>query len=224
MTDNITFNDKSYPVLEINVPTYGMRTISVESLENALIKNDGFVNDEAKHIDENIFFYVPDRIFNKYTPEQLSTYVDINISIPDEHPYNAEGEWVNSDDMQRCRMLIPGIYELIEANEDNKIDSDEPKFVISESKVIDIDNHMTDGKYDDETISIIKSYYGTVENFENNYPDQTSREQVLAEMIYEQTSCLFYDYGIFDEATTQKILDFYCENNKLPNEEEIKNL
>lgn len=61
----IKYNGKEYPSRTIEVPGFGERTISVESLEDALLDADSlYVSDEAQVIDEKIFFYVPDDVID----------------------------------------------------------------------------------------------------------------------------------------------------------------
>ena len=128
--------------------------------------------------------------------------------------YPVKGEWINTDDMQRCRMIKPGIYELIEANEARG-----PiygRYAISSPMIVDISDYKTADGYTKEAVSIIKSYHsGGVEEFKNSYSKESDRDQVLAEMIYESTSQL-YDYpDIYPEETAEKILDYYCRTGKM---------
>ncbi len=61
----IGFDGKEYPTKQLNIPDFGKRLVSVESLEKSLMDAEGFyVSDEALAIDEKIFFYVPDDIIN----------------------------------------------------------------------------------------------------------------------------------------------------------------
>ncbi|HAZ95719.1 MAG TPA: hypothetical protein DCW73_00345 [Treponema sp.] len=52
--------------------------ISTENFEKLLLKNGSFVSDEAKHIDEQIFCYVPNDIFNS-SEEQICDFIRKNI-------------------------------------------------------------------------------------------------------------------------------------------------
>lgn len=63
--DTMTYKGKMYPVKEYHIKGFGDRLISVESFENALIKDGDYVDDEARAIDEQIFYFVPDRQWNK---------------------------------------------------------------------------------------------------------------------------------------------------------------
>ena len=62
----IKFNGKEYSAKQLNIPDFGERLVSVESLEQSLHNAEGFyVSDEAQVIDEKILFYVPDDIINE---------------------------------------------------------------------------------------------------------------------------------------------------------------
>lgn len=55
------YKGKVYPVYEVEIPGWGIQLVSVESLENALLTQDyEYVDDKARYIDEQIFFYVGD--------------------------------------------------------------------------------------------------------------------------------------------------------------------
>ncbi len=61
----IKFQGKKYPLRMVEIPGFGERAISVESLEDALLNADSlYVSDEAQVIDEKIFFYVPDDVID----------------------------------------------------------------------------------------------------------------------------------------------------------------
>lgn len=62
--NNIVFQGKKYPTTIVNMP-FGKRLISTDCLNNVLMNNDGsYVSDEARIIDENIFYFVEDEIFH----------------------------------------------------------------------------------------------------------------------------------------------------------------
>ena len=61
----IKFNGREYPTKLLNIPGFGEKLVSIEGLEKTLFDAEGFyVSDEARVIDEKIFFYVPDNIIN----------------------------------------------------------------------------------------------------------------------------------------------------------------
>jgi len=60
----IEFQGKDYPLVLVNLP-FGEMLISTVSLNNVLMNNDGsYVSDEARTIDENIFYFVEDNILH----------------------------------------------------------------------------------------------------------------------------------------------------------------
>ena len=71
------YKGKSYPAEWIYVEGFGEELVSVESLEEALMPNDMYADEEARWLDEQIFFYVPDE---EWETEDLcklvSKYVD----------------------------------------------------------------------------------------------------------------------------------------------------
>lgn len=113
-------------------------------------------------------------------------------------------EWIHTDDMQRCRMVEKGVFELIEANE-----ADEDQFIISEPMTIDLKDWMDGEGYSKEAKSIIRSYYSDWMDWVR-VPD-TCKPQYLAEMIYECTSQFWPDSELYSEEEAMNILDRYCE-------------
>ena len=62
--DKATFKGIEYPIRTVDIPGYGQRRVSKRSLEKVLLtKDDCWVNKEAEEIDNSIFFYVPDQMF-----------------------------------------------------------------------------------------------------------------------------------------------------------------
>jgi hypothetical protein len=56
--DKIRFQGNDYPVTVVDMP-FGKRMISTESLNDVLMCDDGsYVSDEARMIDECIFYFV----------------------------------------------------------------------------------------------------------------------------------------------------------------------
>jgi hypothetical protein len=62
MANTICFRGKTYPAREIEIPDYGAVLISTSSLNDALMNDDhsDFVSDEARTIDEQIYYFVED--------------------------------------------------------------------------------------------------------------------------------------------------------------------
>ncbi|WP_303841853.1 hypothetical protein [Selenomonas ruminantium] len=62
------FNGEDYPtrLIALDMPEIsGQRLISVDSLDVALMTKDGcYVSEEARDIDEEVFFYVPDKMID----------------------------------------------------------------------------------------------------------------------------------------------------------------
>lgn len=62
------FNGEDYPtrLIALDMPEIsGQQLISVDSLDVALMTKDGcYVSEEARAIDEEVFFYVPDKIID----------------------------------------------------------------------------------------------------------------------------------------------------------------
>ena len=72
----IKFNGKEYPTKLLNIPDFGEKLVSVESLEETLFDAEGFyVSDEAQVIDEKIFFYVPDDVIH-HDKESLIEFIE----------------------------------------------------------------------------------------------------------------------------------------------------
>ena len=77
----IEFDGKEYPTKLLNIPGFGERLVSVESLEKSLMDAEGFyASDEALAIDEKIFFYVPDDVIN----EDEKSLVDFIMEVMNE--------------------------------------------------------------------------------------------------------------------------------------------
>ncbi len=57
--NTITFNGKSFPIREIELPNYGNVLIGITEL-NSLLINDkgGYASAEAKEIDKQIYYFV----------------------------------------------------------------------------------------------------------------------------------------------------------------------
>ena len=62
------FNGEDYPtrLIALDIPEIsGQQLISVDSLDVALMTKDGcYVSEEARAIDEEVFFYVPDKMID----------------------------------------------------------------------------------------------------------------------------------------------------------------
>ena len=130
--------------------------------------------------------------------------------------YDLPSEWIQTDDMQYCKKIDELKYELIEANE---VDG---KYIISEPMIIDLNEYLlseSEERYPiPEAVSIIESYYKTVDRFIEEVPDKDTRYQYLAEMIYESTSqflpdCNYQRLLTGDEA--EEIMREYCKSGEI---------
>lgn len=117
-------------------------------------------------------------------------------------------DWIKTDDFQYCRKIEENKYKIIEAN------YCDGKYAINEGKIINLKDWIRDGSYTKECASIISSYYSDIKEFENSCGDIDARKQILAEMIYESTSCLYYDYPLVSEDDAEKILEHYIETGE----------
>ena len=77
MLDFIIFEEGTYPVRYVAIEgRESALMISTEDLEAVLINEDGgYTSPEARLIDENIFFYVPERIAMDCSDEEVAEFV-----------------------------------------------------------------------------------------------------------------------------------------------------
>lgn len=69
----IKFNGKEFPSVIVNLP-FGERRISSIKLNESLMNNEGeYVSDEARLIDENIFYFVEDKVLSFRENEIINT-------------------------------------------------------------------------------------------------------------------------------------------------------
>ena len=73
--DYVVFKNKTYPVVELNIKI-GTINVSVDSLSDVLCPDGNWENatDEARAIDNDIYFYVPDELINE-SIEVLTEFV-----------------------------------------------------------------------------------------------------------------------------------------------------
>lgn len=125
------------------------------------------------------------------------------------------GAWIQTDDMQYCRKLDEYRYELIEAN------SVDGQYIVSDPEVVDLREYFDEnGAYTKECKSYIGSYYSSVGEFEGSYTNSEDRMQVLAEIIYEQTSVLNFDLPPLSEEDATAVMEQYMETGVLDTEQE----
>ena len=77
MLDFIVFAENMYPTRKVAIEGYESELmISTENLEAVLINEDGgYTSPEARLIDEQIFFYVPERIAMDCSDEEVTEFV-----------------------------------------------------------------------------------------------------------------------------------------------------
>jgi hypothetical protein len=76
------FNGKLFPVRLLTPVIDGKKTlclVGAESFSKTLLPNGNYANDQARAIDEQISFYVPDDIINK-GKEKITKFVEANFS------------------------------------------------------------------------------------------------------------------------------------------------
>ena len=129
----------------------------------------------------------------------------INNSVDDAYEELLERHgWIKTDDTKYLKKLRAGVYKLVQSTE-----LPDGNYKVCKNTIV-IANWMdSDGLYDADCRSILKSYYGSLEEFEQAYPDTEHREQVLAEMLFESTC----DYDseetetVNDKLKAQKVID-----------------
>lgn len=126
--------------------------------------------------------------------------------------------WIKTDDYQYAKEIGNGYYHFFEAR---YIEDD--RYLLCEN-IVDIKDYVDkDGFYTDDCKSIINAYYGNEQDFDNAYTNKEYREQVLAEMIFEETP--YYDCKHYQEVNSAEInLDnvFSCFIHNIPYNESIE--
>lgn len=93
----------------------------------------------------------------------------------------AASRWQQTDERQYVRKISDGLYKLVEARHDTD------RYIICMGDVSVKSWIESDGSYSDDCRKIISQYYSSVQNFEESYEDRDMREQVLAEILFEET-------------------------------------
>lgn len=94
------------------------------------------------------------------------------------------GKWIKTDDLQICRKVKDGIYELVEFSEcDNEF------YLVERDKIILVNWKDSDGEWDSDAQNIIKTYYKSLDGMRTCVSPE-DEEQIVAEMIYECESSL----------------------------------
>ena len=93
-------------------------------------------------------------------------------------------KWFKTDDMQICRKVKDGVFELVEFSE-----CDERYYLAEKMTIILKDWKDSNGEWNRDAQSIIKSYYGSLDGM-RKFVRLQDEDQIVAEMIYECTSSL----------------------------------
>ena len=174
-----------------------------------------WTKDDVKGAIEESDYELPEEILNQtiLDMEDMATLNDcqdyewdfINGSIKDAYEeILARRGWIKTDDTQYLKKLRAGVYKLVQSTE-----LPDGNYSVFTNTIV-IANWMdSDGMYDANCRSIMKFYYGSIEKFEDKYPDPEHREQVLAEMLFESTCS--YDSEetetVNDKLKAQKVID-----------------
>ena len=116
-------------------------------------------------------------------------------------------KWFYTDDMQICRKVKDGVFELVEFSE-----CDERYFLSEKMTIILKDWKDSNGEWNRDAQSIIKSYYWSLDGMRELVRPE-DEDQYVAEMIYECTSSLADELPM-----TEKEAEEYLEkiiNNKI---------
>ncbi len=109
-------------------------------------------------------------------------------------------EWIKTDDLQICRKVKDGVYQLAEFSQ---TDDD---FLFSYDEVITANYKDSDGEWDADAISDIKSCYGSLEEM-RELVRKEDEEQIVAEIIFECRSQLDPDVAAMTEEEAEKYLE-----------------
>ena len=78
--ETISFQDKIYRTRIVNVKGFGESRIATESLQDALLSDGEYVSENARIIDEDIFFYVEDKYIHCDDQTILAANVYKNVA------------------------------------------------------------------------------------------------------------------------------------------------
>ncbi len=108
--------------------------------------------------------------------------------------------------MQICRKKKDGVYQLAAFSQ---ADDD---FLFSYDEVITANHKDSDGKWDADAISDIKSCYGSLEEM-RELVRKEDEEQIVAEIIFECRSQLDPDVDAMTEEEAEKYLEDIMNGN-----------
>lgn len=73
---SVMLDGVSYPTRIVDVPDYGIEIVSTEDLNNRLFKRSGgYISAEAIRLDEEIFFYVPEKELRTLSDDELAAFI-----------------------------------------------------------------------------------------------------------------------------------------------------
>lgn len=83
--ESIWFGTTNYPLRIVTINGYGEQYIAPISLENKLLnKDEEYVSDFAREVDEMIFYYIDDSLIAEASDEELKVKVEYELGIGDE--------------------------------------------------------------------------------------------------------------------------------------------
>lgn len=118
--------------------------------------------------------------------------------------------WTKTDDLQYVKKIDDGIYKIVEAR------YAEDKYIVCKGKIV-IKNWLdSDGNYDSDCVEIINTYYSSIDDFHKKWADLNMREQVLAEMIFEEVPYFAADkYELCSEEAVEEKLQEYINTDSI---------
>lgn len=106
-------------------------------------------------------------------------------------------DWIQTDDLQYVRQVEEYVYELAEARYIGPADKDSYLIVSGRIDIREwLDND--DGSYTDDCVEIIKTFYSSIEDYEQAAENAGEGYQYLAEMIFEEIAYEELDYRIIE--------------------------
>lgn len=179
---------------------------------NIPLREGSFIS--ASEIRNHTSLFKADMINSGHNPKPI---LDDNAFMTNEANKDNAG-WIKTDDYQYTKKIGNGYYHFIEAR---YIEDD--RYLLCED-IVDIKDYFNkDGSYTDDCKNIVNAYYESEQNFNNTYLNKEYREQVLAEMIFEETP--YYDCKHHQEVNSVEIdLDnvFSSFINNIPYDEAIE--
>lgn len=119
--------------------------------------------------------------------------------------------YIKTDRFQRVKPLGNMRYNIIDA-----VKTADGKFLIQDPWTIDVSIYRhPNGAPSKGLVNIIEGYYGDVLSFYAEYPDDDTRNQILAEMIYETNAGIAFENKSFPAEQTKKIIDGYVKTGRL---------